>query len=259
MSSEKFCLKWNDFQQNIVSSYHKLRKESDFSDVTLVCEEDKQIEAHRIILIASSPLFSSILKRNKHFHPMIYLKGIKAKDLVAIVDFMYHGEATIPQDDMDGFLSLAEELQLKGLAGSEPETIDETKPPLSLNLSGRNILKQDIFINQSTSGKNLINSAVKFDHEKVVMNLDDWVMGDLQAQIDSMVERDVSGEYTCSICGKTTKGRDANRNIRKHVEIHIDGVAHPCNQCEKVSRSSHELEKLISRYHMQSFSPIKMF
>ena len=41
-SSEKFCLKWNDFQQNITTSYHDLRTNKDLSDVTLVCEENEQ-------------------------------------------------------------------------------------------------------------------------------------------------------------------------------------------------------------------------
>ena len=46
---------------------------------------------------------------------MIYMRGIKALELVAIVDFIYQGEANIYQEDLDGFLALADELQLKGL------------------------------------------------------------------------------------------------------------------------------------------------
>ena len=127
--SDKFCLKWNDFQQNIVSAYQDLRKESDFSEVTLVCEEDYHIEAHRIILTACSPFFQTVLKRNKHSHPMIYMRGLKAKVLAAIVDFIYHGEANIYQEDLDGFLALAEELQLKGLAGSQKVNQDSVEEP----------------------------------------------------------------------------------------------------------------------------------
>ena len=95
-----------------------LREDLDFSDVTLVCEEDKQIKAHRVILSAYSPFFSTVLKWTKHSHPMIYMRGLKSKDLVAIVNYIYHGEANIYQEDLDDFLALAEELQLKGLAGS---------------------------------------------------------------------------------------------------------------------------------------------
>ena len=123
--SEKFCLKWNDFQQSIASSYHDLRKDPDFSDVTLVCDNDQQVEAHQIILAACSPLFSTILKRNKHSHPMIYMRGIKAKDLVAIVDFIYQGEVNIHQEDLDVFLALARDLQIKGLAGAQDGSVND--------------------------------------------------------------------------------------------------------------------------------------
>ena len=89
----------------------------DFCDVTLVSEEYQQIDAHRIILSACSPFFKAVLGKNKHPHPMIYMKGLKSKDLVAIIDFMYTGEANIFQEDLDAFLNMAEELKLKGLTG----------------------------------------------------------------------------------------------------------------------------------------------
>ena len=107
-SSDKFCLKWNDFEQNVVTSYREMRKESDFFDVTLLCEGDTQIEAHKIILSACSPFFKILLKKNQHSHPMIYMRGLRAKDLEAIVDFIYHGETNIHQEDLDEFLALAD-------------------------------------------------------------------------------------------------------------------------------------------------------
>ena len=129
-SSEKFCLKWNDFEQNLVSSYHDLSKDSEFSDVTLVCEGEEQIEAHKIIRTSCSPFFGDILHRNKHSHPLIYIRGVTAKNLIAIVDFIYNGEANIYQEDLDVFLALAEELQLKGLAGSKEDIDKEPKEML---------------------------------------------------------------------------------------------------------------------------------
>ena len=113
-SSEKFCLQWNDFQQNVTSAFGSLRKDSDFTNVTLACEEGQQVEAHKVILAATSPLFQNILKKNPHAHPLIYMRGIDAEELVAVVDFLYYGEANICENNLDGFLALAEELQLKG-------------------------------------------------------------------------------------------------------------------------------------------------
>ena len=115
MSSEKFCLKWNDFQKNVSGSFRELRDDTDLCDVTLASEGNQQIKAHKVILAASSPFFMDILKSHKNSHPLIYMRGIKGNDLAAIIDFMYHGEANIYQDDLDAFLSLAEELKLKGL------------------------------------------------------------------------------------------------------------------------------------------------
>ena len=55
--SEKLCLQWNDFQDNIKSAFGNLREDRDFTDVTLACEDGQQVEAHKVILAASS-LFS---------------------------------------------------------------------------------------------------------------------------------------------------------------------------------------------------------
>ena len=40
---EKFCLKWNDFQENALKTFSKLRNEDDFFDVTLVADDQKQL------------------------------------------------------------------------------------------------------------------------------------------------------------------------------------------------------------------------
>ena len=57
--------------------------------------------------------------RNKHPHPLIYLRGVKSEDVVAIVDFLYLGEASVFQENLDSFLTIAEEFQLKDLTMGE--------------------------------------------------------------------------------------------------------------------------------------------
>ena len=51
---------------------------------------------------------------------------LKSADLVAIVDFLYCGEANVYQDNLDSFLAIAEELQLKGLMGKTDEKLENT-------------------------------------------------------------------------------------------------------------------------------------
>ena len=105
-SSEKFCLKWNDFQTNISASFQDLRKDQDFSDVTLTCDGDTRIEAHRVILAGSSKFFSRVLKQQQHPHPLLYMRGMTAGQLSSVMDFIYHGEVNIYQEDLDGFLAV---------------------------------------------------------------------------------------------------------------------------------------------------------
>ena len=114
-TSEKFCLKWNDFKENTNNAFISLRNDTDFTEITLTCEDGNHIEAHKVILALSSPFFLNLLKRNKHPHPIIYMRGMKSEDLVAIIDFLYYGEANIDHANLDNFLNIVEELQLKGL------------------------------------------------------------------------------------------------------------------------------------------------
>ena len=83
--SEKLCLQWNDFKENAIHAFGSLREDHDFADVTLACEDGKQVEAHKVILASSSPFFQNLLKRNKHNHPLIYIRGVKSDDLLAII------------------------------------------------------------------------------------------------------------------------------------------------------------------------------
>ena len=111
--SDKLCLKWSDFRENITTSFDWLRNDTDFSDVTLACEDGEQFEAHKVILAASSPFFQNLLRNNKHPHPLNYLKGVESEDLVAIIDILYCGEENIFQENLEVFMATAEELKIK--------------------------------------------------------------------------------------------------------------------------------------------------
>ena len=126
--SEKLCLNWNNFQENLNSAFGTLIKDNDLTDVTLACEDDRQIEAHKVVLSVSSPFFENLFKRNKHSHPLVFMRGVKSDVLIAIIDFLYKGEANVFQEQLDSFLALAEELKLKGLTGQDSFGDTERKP-----------------------------------------------------------------------------------------------------------------------------------
>jgi len=126
MSSEKFCLRWNDFERNISAAFKDIREDREFFDVTIACE-DEQLQAHKVILSACSPFFKKILRRNQHQNPLLYLKGVSHKDMESVLNFMYYGEVNVAQDDLNSFLQVAEDLRIKGLTqNNRGDTSDDT-------------------------------------------------------------------------------------------------------------------------------------
>jgi len=123
--TDNFCLRWNDFAENVSGAFKELRTESDFFDVTLACTDSgsKTLQAHKVILSACSNFFKSTFRQqtnaNKHPNPYIYLRGVTYNDLTSILDFIYNGEVNVAQEDLNSFLAVAEELQIKGLTNRD--------------------------------------------------------------------------------------------------------------------------------------------
>jgi len=155
MGSEKFCLRWNDFENNISCAFRELRDDKDFFDITLICDDD-QIQAHKVIISACSPFFKNILKRNNHQHPLLYLKGVKFTDLQSVLNFMYHGEVNVAQDELNSFLAVAEDLKVKGLTQSQSSqpnksrTGAQTVTKLPSNLSSDIQKAPEYYVNSTT-------------------------------------------------------------------------------------------------------------
>lgn len=58
-------------------------------------------------------------QENPCHHPIVILKDVLYADLVAILNFMYHGEVLILKDQLPSFLQTAKVLQVSGLAGCD--------------------------------------------------------------------------------------------------------------------------------------------
>jgi len=260
--SEKLCLKWNDFQVNTNTAFGSLRNDSDFSDVTLACEDGQQVEAHKVILATSSPFFQNMLRKNKHPHPLIYMRGVKSEDLVAIVDFLYCGEANVNQENIEAFLEIAQELNLKGLTGTNPEEqneVEEPKMPTQKKKSSNKRRIEDLsFKEEPVLGHH--QSEIEGDvGALVVQNIFPLTVTNknniqgLEEQVKTMMtksqNRTADGKqfaYTCTVCGK----EGFNASIKDHIEAnHLEGVSIPCTSCEKIFRSRASLRIHIGKLH----------
>ena len=242
-TTEKLCLQWNDFKENITSSFKELRTDREFTDVTLACEDGQHIEAHKVVLASSSPFFMQLLKTIKHPHPLIYMRGSRSVDLVAIMEFLYCGEANVLQENLDAFLGLAEELRLKGLAGGGAETEKQTDKAVPQDRSVS--LKKEISDKSTAPLSNgSYDTTVSVTNDKINVELEQ-----LDEQIKSMITRsEISAGpgkgkmASCNVCGK----QGPYMHMPQHIEAyHITGVSHACDICGKVSRSRNALSQCV--------------
>ncbi|XP_059059008.1 protein abrupt-like isoform X2 [Achroia grisella] len=131
--ADQFCLRWNNFQTNIVSALDSLKCSEDLVDVTLTCE-GRNIKAHKVILSACSPYFRNVFKENPCQHPVIILKDVSADDIVSLLSYMYQGQVFIEESKLSSFLHTAALLQVKGLTGVTQQKDNFSSPNTSNKL-----------------------------------------------------------------------------------------------------------------------------
>ncbi|XP_066982500.1 broad-complex core protein isoforms 1/2/3/4/5-like isoform X19 [Macrobrachium rosenbergii] len=115
MAEELLSLKWNNHQAHFVDILTFLREQEIFVDATLACG-GKLYAAHKFVLSTCSDYFKQMFTRSPSKHPIVYMKDVTARDLEALLDFMYNGEVNVPQSSLGSLIKTAEGLQIKGLA-----------------------------------------------------------------------------------------------------------------------------------------------
>ncbi|XP_071529357.1 uncharacterized protein [Panulirus ornatus] len=131
MDDECLSLTWNNHGATYRQTLSILREENTLTDVTLACDGQK-FAAHKLVLVTCSDYFRTILGDIPCQHPIVYMRGVAAREMQALIDFMYTGQTDIPQKEVPTLLSTAEALQIKGLGVfSAPEDSDtgRSNPP----------------------------------------------------------------------------------------------------------------------------------
>ena len=234
---EKFSLKWNDFQTNVSKTFSSLRQEEHLFDVTLVSDDEQHIAAHKLVLTASSQFFKNILKKASHASPMIFLSGFKSSDLLLIMDYIYQGEVQILQSDLDGFLEVAQRLRIEGLIGKGEEentySHDDDRKDFMDSTYGEQQDEEFSDMSVTSNSKPVLAAKKSISRaERTVSVVCNSTNFDAKAAVDDLVEKTDDG-WRCKACGKTTKTLD----IRRHAEMHIEGLSFDCQLCDKTFRS----------------------
>lgn len=271
MSGEKFALRWNDFESNICQAFKGLRDEKELCDVTLACEDDHEVNAHRVILASCSPFFAKIFKRYKD-KPLLYLKGVSWQHLQSLLNFMYLGQVSVAQDDLASFLSTAEDLQVSGLTqrnSSQTKNQDRTQ----IDTTGRVFAENEEFPSAEVVKSAVVKPEV-FQEENQVYEEDEYEDSDIfnvpgssemgwdhdasnkdlfesltENLMTSVLDSTKGKLWTCRICQKAVKNKP---NLQHHIEAnHIEEEQnrYNCQFCDTRKSTYKALTKHMYKDH----------
>ena len=249
MHQEKYSLTWNTYSYHMKSMIQELMMNEDFSYVTLVTEDKKQIKANIGVLSAFSPFFNDILKKDKNIDQIIYLRGIQYSEMESIMQFIYHGKATFFGERMEEFLAVAKSLEIKELCNAETnDEIDlDDEPPLSEQVQ---VVKSEdkILISDHTNEQaSQVKGGVISKNRKYECKQCHKIYPDKSTL--SRHKRSVHDgvQYACNQCEyKATQ----KCNLILHIQSKHEGKRYPCEQCEYIGSHSSGLYKHIQSKHV---------
>ena len=172
----------------------------------------------------------------------------------------------LPENELNDFLRLATELQLKGVEVSEEQKGQFEEPSATKSERNKPMTSKDIKTENSKAvlpqetmkPQHVFQGNATFDEKP---NISDYIDENtivvkfkernplLEEKIQSMLMRSEEG-WSCNVCGKINKKLG---KTRKHVETHVEGFSHLCPHCEKLCKTSNGLEVHVKTKHEESF------
>ena len=229
--AETYTLNWYTFTDHLSMMFKTLYENRDYSDVTLVCDDQTQFKANKIVLSASSPVLKKILDTNPSQHPLIYLRGIQSYEMESILQFMYLGEGKLYYERMGELIKVAKNLEVTEISNGMELPTKEDEP--------KHLIENKI---RQRQPRNQISSDAK--------PTDCPECGKEFSEKDKMVRHYRSThdriKYPCNQCdSKFTQ----QIHLQTHIQSKHEGIKYPCNQCDYQATDRSNLQKHIQRKH----------
>ena len=247
-------LRFNFFSDHLVGAFKCLAAEGHFVDVTLVSDDQIQTKAHKVLLSAFSPVLKTLLVNNPHSHPLLFLRGIKQKELQAILNLIYFGETKVEESNVNKLMCIARDLGITDITSEQSEvdlpyitTVDEKS-------------KHSDHEHENKTDNKTENPLERSDRDKIIMKHFDIVHDPAKtAEVDlPYFEVDEKSKYSDSDLNsdhdyeKNTENKYENPlEIKLETRTHlVEKKCFECDQCDKTFKEKYTLACHIRIVHL---------
>ena len=232
MEPDMYSFSQQNFPTQLGATIKNLWLKEAFTDVTLVSEDKKQIQAHKLVVSAFSPILKDLLIDNPHPNPLLYMRGIKHDVLLSVVQFMYFGQSTIPQENINELLDILKDLQVHEFniqknyfKGDESNVLSDDYEAKTKKES----LKHESNVQIDDYEAKTTNKSLKYEDDSLIMK---------------------EGEKHIFNCQECDSVFTSKKGLIYHTRAKHEGVIYTCNECDykgstksclrKHQRSRHE-------------------
>ena len=263
MDYHEFLLESHDCHtSSLVKDLHNTKF---FADVTIVCQDDFKLKAHKFILSFYSEVFELTLKM---VNDIVNIPQVRQEEMLLILQFMYIGKVEVPKKTIVEFSQAVRELKVKYI---NDETLNELLEEHLSKVKAKELLEEQVkglkvikmLEDQVKEGKvqELLekqNKHVEKKKSKKGKRGPGWSPSWSCKECDLPFHREASyschmetvhhkTKWKCLDCDTTFKSQAA---INYHRDSVHNQLKHPCPQCSQVMASKSNLTLHIKSKHM---------
>ena len=216
-------LLWKEKKSSISDMLQELTISGSYTDVTFVFDDQSQINSHKMVIAALSPVFKELLNSidDCDDKQIIYIEGFSFQNFELLLEFMYLGEVTLAKREQDmELLEIAKFFQV--------EYFKKKRHGM-------------LFLNENYEYFEPKDENFKLEEVHDVQEI--HVTGDIS--IAQETESAFSSrKFSCDQCQYRCNYK---KNLKPHIERHHEGVVYSCEECDFKAKSKTSL-----KYHDKS-------
>ena len=246
MTTTKISLSWNVFDASASNAIQQLWLEEDFTDVTLVTEDERQFKAHKVVLISSSVFFRSLFSSFPHPSPLLFLSGVKSEQMKLLLEFIYLGRCEAAESDLKLLFATGAKLKISGLLEDNLGYVQDFGSDDDKNGAECQNSLQKVFIEEERENYVLGESGLDKQRRELdnpsggasylfsENNCNSNIEGETNVDVDPNLESEnVQRKLNVGFCKLHQEAFETKESMTEHQNNKHTDTRHFCDMCDK--------------------------